>query len=88
MENRRISLFRALISACVEKNVSRLVYTSTYNVVYGGEEIINGDESLPYLAEDKVQPYFYQARPHTLVKRRRKRKKGQRPCSKRSTYKI
>lgn len=35
--------------------MGRLVYTSTYNVVYGGEEIINGEESLPYLAMDKVQ---------------------------------
>jgi hypothetical protein len=42
------------VSACLETNVTRLVYTSTYNVVYGGEEIINGDESLPYLPEDKV----------------------------------
>lgn len=44
-----------LISACVESNVSRLVYTSTYNVVYGGEEIVNGEESLPYLPMDKVR---------------------------------
>ena len=36
--------------------MNRLVYTSTYNVVFGGQEIKNGDESLPYLPLDKVRP--------------------------------
>ena len=36
-------------AACVESGVPRLVYTSTYNVVFGGQEIRNGDSSLPYL---------------------------------------
>jgi nucleoside-diphosphate-sugar epimerase len=38
-----------VIKACQMAGVSRLVYTSTYNVVFGGKEIVNGDESLPYL---------------------------------------
>ncbi|KAM4596106.1 short-chain dehydrogenase/reductase family 42E member 1 [Fundulus diaphanus] len=38
-----------ILKACVEKGVPRLVYTSTFNVVFGGQEIENGDESLPYL---------------------------------------
>ncbi|XP_037339651.1 short-chain dehydrogenase/reductase family 42E member 1 [Pungitius pungitius] len=38
-----------VLRACVEHGVSRLVYTSTFNVVFGGQEIENGDESLPYL---------------------------------------
>ncbi|XP_033847523.1 short-chain dehydrogenase/reductase family 42E member 1 [Periophthalmus magnuspinnatus] len=38
-----------VLKACVEHGVSRLVYTSTFNVVFGGQEIENGDESLPYL---------------------------------------
>ncbi|KAM4603124.1 short-chain dehydrogenase/reductase family 42E member 1 [Polymixia lowei] len=38
-----------VLKACVEKGVSRLVYTSTFNVVFGGQVIENGDESLPYL---------------------------------------
>lgn len=38
-----------VLKACVEHGVSRLVYTSTFNVVFGGQEIVNGDESLPYL---------------------------------------
>uniref|UniRef100_A0A8C8RD57 Short chain dehydrogenase/reductase family 42E, member 1 n=1 Tax=Pelusios castaneus TaxID=367368 RepID=A0A8C8RD57_9SAUR len=38
-----------VIQACRKAGVSRLVYTSTYNVVFGGQVIENGDESLPYL---------------------------------------
>ncbi|KAI4788076.1 hypothetical protein KUCAC02_036080 [Chaenocephalus aceratus] len=40
---------RNVLQACIEHGVSRLVYTSTYNVVFGGQVIENGDESLPYL---------------------------------------
>ena len=35
-----------LIAACVAENVSRLIYTSSVDVVIGHEEIINGDEEL------------------------------------------
>ncbi|XP_045074656.1 short-chain dehydrogenase/reductase family 42E member 1-like [Coregonus clupeaformis] len=38
-----------VLRACVEAGVSRLVYTSTFNVVFGGQVIEGGDESLPYL---------------------------------------
>ncbi|KAK9543002.1 hypothetical protein VZT92_000816 [Zoarces viviparus] len=38
-----------VLRACVEHGVPRLVYTSTFNVVFGGQVIENGDESLPYL---------------------------------------
>lgn len=38
-----------ILKACSEHGVSRLVYTSTFNVVFGGQVIENGDESLPYL---------------------------------------
>ncbi|KAF7212816.1 short-chain dehydrogenase/reductase family 42E member 1 [Nothobranchius furzeri] len=38
-----------VLKACVEHGVLRLVYTSTFNVVFGGQVIENGDESLPYL---------------------------------------
>ncbi|XP_061621525.1 short-chain dehydrogenase/reductase family 42E member 1 isoform X5 [Phyllopteryx taeniolatus] len=40
---------RNVVEACVQCSVPRLVYTSTFNVVFGGQEIQNGDESLPYL---------------------------------------
>ncbi|KAK2853533.1 hypothetical protein Q5P01_006194 [Channa striata] len=38
-----------ILKACIDHGVSRLVYTSTFNVVFGGQVIENGDESLPYL---------------------------------------
>ncbi|KAL8194986.1 UNVERIFIED_CONTAM: hypothetical protein K2H54_043628 [Gekko kuhli] len=38
-----------VIQACRKNGVSKLVYTSTYNVVFGGQVIENGNESLPYL---------------------------------------
>ena len=41
--------------ACIASGVKTLVYTSTYNVVFGGQEIRNGNESLPYFPVDKVR---------------------------------
>nr|XP_027788954.1 short-chain dehydrogenase/reductase family 42E member 1 [Marmota flaviventris] len=38
-----------LLLACQRRGVPRFVYTSTFNVVFGGQVIRNGDESLPYL---------------------------------------
>ncbi|KAL7261560.1 hypothetical protein ACSBR1_000073 [Camellia fascicularis] len=47
-----------VFEACVEHGVKRLVYVSTYNVVFGGKEIINGNETLPYFPlDDYVDPY-------------------------------
>ena len=40
--------------ACIQHNVPHLIYTSTYNVVFGGQVIRGGDEQLPYLPLDKV----------------------------------
>ena len=37
-----------VLDACHEHGVRRLVYVSTYKVVFGGEPIINGNEKLPY----------------------------------------
>lgn len=39
-----------LLQACSSpfSTVSSFVYTSTFNVVFGGQEILDGDESLPY----------------------------------------
>ena len=41
-------------AACIKYNIPRLVYTSTFNVVFGGQKIENGDESLPYFPIHKV----------------------------------
>ncbi|XP_016053356.1 PREDICTED: short-chain dehydrogenase/reductase family 42E member 1 [Miniopterus natalensis] len=38
-----------ILQVCQKRGVPRLVYTSTFNVVFGGQVIRNGDESLPYL---------------------------------------
>ena len=38
----------SLLDLCLQLNVNIFVYTSTVNVVFGGQEIINGDERLPY----------------------------------------
>ena len=47
-----------ILDACVEFGVKRLVYVSTPNVVFAGKEIINGDETMPYLPlDDHIDPY-------------------------------
>jgi hypothetical protein len=42
-----------VILACAAAAVPHLVYTSTCNVVFGGEPIKGGDESLPYIDPKK-----------------------------------
>ena len=39
---------RNVVAACREQGVGRLVYTSTPSVVFNGDPISGGDESLPY----------------------------------------
>uniref|UniRef100_A0ACD5ZJ68 Uncharacterized protein n=1 Tax=Avena sativa TaxID=4498 RepID=A0ACD5ZJ68_AVESA len=47
-----------VLDACHEHGVRRLVYASTYNVVFGGKPIVNGNEALPYFPiEDHVDAY-------------------------------
>ncbi|XP_059461390.1 uncharacterized protein LOC132190417 [Corylus avellana] len=47
-----------VLDACLEHGVKRLVYVSTYNVVFGGKEIVSGNESLPYFPiDDHVDAY-------------------------------
>lgn len=50
--------FLSPMTVCVECGVSRLVYTSTYNVVFGGQEIKNGD-NLEILPDHKVSRWVY-----------------------------
>ncbi|CAH3039535.1 unnamed protein product [Pocillopora meandrina] len=47
-----------VIEACRQHNVAHLVYTSTYNVVFGGQVIRNGDETLPYLPLEKHPDHY------------------------------
>lgn len=47
-----------ILEACHEFGIHRLVYVSTYNVVFGGKEIVNGNEVLPYFPiDDHVDSY-------------------------------
>ncbi|XP_061368427.1 uncharacterized protein LOC133311397 isoform X2 [Gastrolobium bilobum] len=47
-----------VLDACLDLGIQRLVYCSTYNVVFGGQRIINGNETLPYFPIDNhVDPY-------------------------------
>lgn len=48
-----VSCAAHLVKACCKHNVSKLIYTSTYNVVFGGQEIVNGTEELPYFPVEK-----------------------------------
>ncbi|CAL1383588.1 unnamed protein product [Linum trigynum] len=49
---------RHVLEACLQFDVGRLVYVSTTNVVFGGKEIVNGNEALPYFPlDDHVDPY-------------------------------
>jgi nucleoside-diphosphate-sugar epimerase len=46
------------VDARHEAGVKMLVYVSTYNMVFGGQEIVNGDESMDYFPLDAhVYPY-------------------------------
>lgn len=47
-----------VIQACLAHDIRRLVYTSSNNVVFGGEEISNGDETLPYLPLNKFLDHY------------------------------
>jgi len=37
-----------IVNACIAKNIKGLIYTSSSSVVFNGNDISNGDESLPY----------------------------------------
>lgn len=37
-----------VIDACKANNISKLIYTSTMDVLHDGKAIVNGDETLPY----------------------------------------
>ncbi|CAA7042510.1 unnamed protein product [Microthlaspi erraticum] len=58
MEQVNVEGTRNVLEACVKKGITRVVYLSSNGVVFGGKEIENGDETLPYLASNQyVSPY-------------------------------
>ncbi len=42
----------------METGTTRIVYTSTYNVVFGGQEIRDGNSSLPYFPIDQHVDHY------------------------------
>ncbi|XP_064582025.1 putative short-chain dehydrogenase/reductase family 42E member 2 [Zonotrichia leucophrys gambelii] len=59
IESVNISGTRLILNACRKKNVPRLVYTSSVNVVFGGLPIEDGDEeSLAYFPVDKLVDHY------------------------------
>lgn len=50
---------RNVIDVCLECNIQALVYTSSYNVVFGGQKIANGtEEDLPYFPASEHTDYY------------------------------
>ncbi|NWR63467.1 D42E1 reductase, partial [Bucorvus abyssinicus] len=50
---------RLIIDACKKRNIARLIYTSTVNVVFGGLPIEDGDEeTLPYFPIEKHVDHY------------------------------
>eukprot|EP00053_Salpingoeca_punica_P013881 m.125961 g.125961 ORF g.125961 m.125961 type:complete len:392 (-) comp16326_c0_seq1:1649-2824(-) len=47
-----------VLEACRENSVPYLIYVSTYNVVFHGQEIINGNNSLPFVPDDKHEDEY------------------------------
>ncbi|XP_050569819.1 putative short-chain dehydrogenase/reductase family 42E member 2 isoform X2 [Cygnus atratus] len=50
---------RFIIDACKQRNITRLIYTSTVNVVFGGLSIEDGDEeTVPYFPIEKHVDHY------------------------------
>ncbi|NWI70525.1 D42E1 reductase, partial [Todus mexicanus] len=50
---------RFIIHACKQRNIARLIYTSTVNVVFGGLPVEDGDEeTVPYFPIDKHVDHY------------------------------
>ncbi|NXG02217.1 D42E1 reductase, partial [Sakesphorus luctuosus] len=59
IETININGTRFIIDACKQHNISRLIYTSTVNVVFGGLPIEDGDEeTVPYFPLDKHVDHY------------------------------
>uniref|UniRef100_A0A4W3HDK1 Short chain dehydrogenase/reductase family 42E, member 2 n=1 Tax=Callorhinchus milii TaxID=7868 RepID=A0A4W3HDK1_CALMI len=50
---------KCVIEVCIHRNIPRLIYTSTVNVVFGGQQIVQGDEeTVPYVPLDKHVDHY------------------------------
>ena len=52
--------FRNVLDLCLKFNVTRLVYTSSYNVIFSNKSLANIDETEPY--PDDADQYDYYSR--------------------------
>jgi nucleoside-diphosphate-sugar epimerase len=43
-----VATAQTAVNCCIKGNIPNLIYTSTYNVIYGGKAIVNGNESNSY----------------------------------------
>ena len=50
--------FRNVIDLCLKFNVTRLVYTSSYNVIFSNKSLENIDESEPYPDDEDQYDYY------------------------------
>ncbi|XP_077980644.1 short-chain dehydrogenase/reductase family 42E member 1-like [Glandiceps talaboti] len=58
IESVNVGSTKSIIDACCTLGISRLVYTSTLNVVFAGQDIVNGDETLPVLPLDTHKDHY------------------------------
>ena len=47
-----------LVKACLENQINKLIYTSSYNVVFGGQKISKGDLKMDYFPIEKQIDYY------------------------------
>eukprot|EP00457_Paulinella_chromatophora_P005413 gb/GEZN01005430.1/.p1 GENE.gb/GEZN01005430.1/~~gb/GEZN01005430.1/.p1 ORF type:complete len:483 (-),score=32.85 gb/GEZN01005430.1/:91-1539(-) len=47
-----------VLKCCINNNIPNFIYTSTYNVVYGGKEIVHGNEDLPYFPLEEHSDHY------------------------------
>lgn len=53
-----VSVTSNLIELCAQYDVSSFIYTSTYNVIFGGREIAGGDEKSEYFPIDQHTDWY------------------------------
>lgn len=47
-----------MIDLCLKFNVTRLIYTSSYNVIFSNKSLKNIDESEPYPADEDQYDFY------------------------------
>lgn len=55
---------KTLVNVCKRLGVRRFIYTSTYNVVFHGQKIENGDETMPYAPDHAHVDEYSKSKTH------------------------